>query len=196
MAANLPHDPASSFHHVGPRSGVLTDLPTSRRPCGFSLLSGCVAMKLAWRAYVPSVGTEFVAHVSPVPASRFDALPGTCQDMAATRRSCCSRRRTPSATHRARVRPVEPIPHARRRSDHSSAFATRPPDRVFPGHSPVAPFSRGVPLPVRPQRGLVGRRRSSLVRRPTALMGFVPFAGLIPQTGGLIRSVARRKRRG
>jgi hypothetical protein len=63
------------------------------------------------------------------------------------------------------------LPHARRRSDHSSAFATRPSDRL-PGHSPNAPFSRGVPLPVRPQRGLVGRCRSSLVHRPTALMGF------------------------
>jgi hypothetical protein len=30
--------------------------------------------------------------------SRFDALPGMRQDMAATRRPCCSRRRTPSAT--------------------------------------------------------------------------------------------------
>jgi hypothetical protein len=30
--------------------------------------------------------------------SRFDALPGMRQDMAATRRLCCSRRRTPSAT--------------------------------------------------------------------------------------------------
>jgi hypothetical protein len=41
--------------------------------------------------------------------------------------------------------------------------------------------------PFSSQRCLAGRRRSSLVRRPTALLGFVPFAGLIPPTGGLTR---------
>jgi hypothetical protein len=62
--------------------------------------------------------------------------------------------------------------HARQRSDHSSAFATRPPGR-FTSHSPNRVLlPRGVPLPVRPQRDLAGRRRSSLVRRPTTLMGF------------------------
>jgi hypothetical protein len=69
---------------------------------------------------------------------------------------------------------VKPVPHARRRSDHSSAFATRPPgrslSRVIRQNRVLLP--RGVPLPVRPQRNLAGRRRSSLVRRPTALMGF------------------------
>jgi hypothetical protein len=61
--------------------------------------------------------------------------------------------------------------HARERSDHSSAFATRPPGRHESFANRVL-LPRGVPLPVRPQRGLAGRRRSSLVRRPTALMGF------------------------
>ena len=69
---------------------------------------------------------------------------------------------------------MKPVPHARRRSDHSSAFATRPPgrslSRVIRQNRVLLP--RGVPLPVRPQRNLAGRRRSSLVRRPTALMGF------------------------
>lgn len=65
----------------------------------FSGAHGHVAMKLVWRAYAPSVGAEFVAHVSSRPGSGASTrFPGKCQDVAATRRPCCSRPRTPSTT--------------------------------------------------------------------------------------------------
>jgi hypothetical protein len=80
---------------------------------------------------------------------------------------CVTRANDP--TTRAPSLPVRPV-----------EFTSHSPNRVL--------LPRGVPLPVRPQRDLAGRRRSSLVRRPTTLLGFhrfVPFAGLIPRTGGL-----------
>lgn len=68
-----PHDPASPFRRAGPRcshgpSGVT---PTLR----VFAPGGLVTMKLAWRACVPSFGTESVAHVDPVPARASTRIP-------------------------------------------------------------------------------------------------------------------------
>jgi hypothetical protein len=56
--------------------------------------------------------------------------------------------------------------------------------RIDTGHSPDRAFFAWRSATRSTSCGLAGRRRSSLVRRPTALLGFVPFAGLIPPTGG------------
>jgi hypothetical protein len=195
-SCQLPGDPASSFRHASPRSCVLTDLPTRRRPCGFSLLHGHVAMKLAWRAYVPSVGSR-------IRRSRF-SCPG-CH--ASTRFRECVRtwRRLDGPVARGVVRLLRPLC--------ASAFGETDCRTLADG-----PTTRAPSLPVRPIVFRVIRQtrlfrvafrypcdRSAAWSDDAGLPSFIarrrswgfksPFAGLLPQTGGRL-SPARLARRG
>jgi hypothetical protein len=147
--------------------------------CGPAGTTPTLRVFALWRTYrdearVAGMRAERLGRIRrsrlPRPGSRFDAHSGS-QDMAATRRPLARGDRTPPSTVQLGCGRGNRLRHAAGGSDHSSAFA-RASARSPAGYSPNAPFSRGVPLPVRPKRGLAGRRRSSLVRRPTALMGF------------------------
>jgi len=194
-SCQLPGDPASSFRHAGPRSSVLTDLPTRRRPCGFSLVNGLVAMKLVWRAYVPSVGSR-------IRRSRF-SCPG-CH--ASTRfRKRRTWRRLDGPVARGVVRLLRPLcASAFGETDTARSPTVRPLERLrYPSVAIAfrvirqtrlfrvafrypcdrsAAWSDDAGLP-----SFIARRRS---------WGFKsPFAGLLPQTGGRL-SPARLARRG
>jgi hypothetical protein len=99
----------------------------------------------------------------------------------------------------ARVRPVKPVrlaaprlpahrPATRTPSRSRTTRTTRAPSpqlrRVEPGHSPIAPSSRGVPLPVRSSvRDLAGRCRLPSFTAPAALLGFRSLRRFHPAAG-------------
>jgi hypothetical protein len=66
--------------------------------------------------------------------------------------------------------------------------------RPTAGHSPNRASSRGVPDPTAAKRGLAGRRRSSLVRRPTALLGFNALRRFAPAGGWTLHPASQATR--
>jgi len=147
-----PHDPASAFRHVGPRSSCSR---TCRRD---AVLAG-------FRFERTSRDEARVAGVRPERWNRIRRSRCFLPGLALRRASGFFRtwRRLDGLLlampyvfdRRARVRPGKPAPHASPTVQPLERLRY-PSVRSSPGHSPVAPFSRGVPLPVRPQRGLVG----------------------------------------
>jgi hypothetical protein len=159
------------------------DLParmTLLAPVRFSAQADSLAMKLAWRTcFRRSVPTESVARTIGTCAGKPTRLPGAAagrRSVAPTRTSSIARADETGETDPQRHPPAGTLAAGARHAVtlardpyHSSAFARTPPPDT--GHSPNAPSSRGVPLPVRAQRCLAGRRRSSLSSSPDGAHG-------------------------
>jgi len=156
--AILLDDPASTFRHQPARAARPAGMTGSLRVFA---LDGHVAMKLVWRTCGPGFGSESDAHVC------FPSAAGAstrCRDFIGTWRRVdgllpvapyvfdrwssgvtgetgrlgdrqpCEPARS-EATHALRAC------HARQRSDHSSAFATRPPGRIHESFARSRPSS-------------------------------------------------------
>jgi len=177
---------------------------------GFRLFNGHVAMKLGWRTCGPGVGTESVAHGAFTrrqhqPGSQFvlTAVQMPTTGPRTTARRPVARRVVRQRPPLRRVRPVKPVPHARRRSDHSSAFATRPFGRLCSrvirqenaSFFRVAfryPCDRSVTWP-----GDAGLPSFVARRHSWGFKSLSPFTGLLPLTGGFAsrrRAVSRTTR--
>jgi hypothetical protein len=162
-----------------------------RRPCGFSLQRTCCEDA---RVADPRPRT-----FQPNPSLARRPLGGRRRGRRVDGLLSCSWSQVCRSS--ARVRPVEPIrscdpsaPLSRTIPSLSRSRTTRPLERLryksAARHGSFAIrafFAWRSATRSRTKRGLVGRRRSSLVHRPTALLGFVPFAGLIPHPGGRVR---------
>jgi hypothetical protein len=165
-----------------------------RRPCGFSLQRTCCEDA---RVADPRPRT-----FQPNPSLARRPLGGRRRGRRVDGLLSCSWSQVCRSS--ARVRPVEPIrscdpsaPLSRTIPSLSRSRTTRPLERLryksAARHGSFAIrafFAWRSATRSRTKRGLVGRRRSSLVHRPTALLGFVPFAGLIPHPGGRVRRLA------
>lgn len=165
-AAKPPDNPASAFFlRLTTRASADYSLACRRRPCGFSLC-GCDAAMLDMRTFLDC-------------ASR--SRRRGCTLAAVGRMQCDERHRSTRAPDRS--------PHAIPIALTSDPSCQAPPLRTSAAYAAsctAAFLSRGVPL-----RGLCrpSRPGSGVIVLPSfdagaALLGFCPFAGLLPQTGG------------